>query len=172
MGVEFDPDEPTGFTEDYVVQKRYFGTEITTAFYVDRSGLLLGHVSMARELRNGITFMCTVTTTWDDAVGSVLERLTGALTFRGPCNLQSIVTEAGEVMPFEINARISGSASIRAHFGFDDIAYLLDEYVYGRRPRTPRLTAGSAVRMLTDVIYPGAARGEIESGRVTTPFRF
>ena len=76
--------------------------------------------------------------------------------FRGSANLQSIVTDDGIVVPFEINCRISGTNSIRANFGFEDVKYTLMEYLYGTTPPKPIITKGIATRIMLDVIYPFA----------------
>ena len=73
---------------------------------------------------------------------------------RGAANLQSIVTKEGEIYPFEVNCRISGTNSIRANFGFKDVQYTLEEYLYKQEPSPIQLSKGVAVRILMDVIYP------------------
>jgi carbamoyl-phosphate synthase large subunit len=73
----------------------------------------------------------------------------------GAANLQSIVTENGDIFPFEVNCRISGTNSIRSNFGFKDVEYTLQEYLYNDKPDQPQITNGVAVRILMDVIYPG-----------------
>jgi carbamoyl-phosphate synthase large subunit len=84
-----------------------------------------------------------------------------AIPVRGSINIQSIATSDGQIIPFEVNARISGTNSIRSHFGFDDVLYTLEEYLYGRRPSAVRVRKGSAIRVIMDVIYPGVELSHI-----------
>ena len=77
---------------------------------------------------------------------------------RGSANIQSIVTQEGLIVPFEVNCRISGTNSIRSNFGFKDVKYTVQEYLYNITPDTPYLKYGIASRILMDVIYPDVTR--------------
>ena len=45
-----------------------------------------------------------------------------------------IGAEGGDVVPFEINCRYSGTSSTRAQLGFPDVAYGVQKYVLGEEP--------------------------------------
>lgn len=154
-GVRINPESPSSFTDDYVVQERYRGREITTAFYVDLNGDLHGSITFERELAHGTTVSCSVTRELDQPVLKIIESMMQSFVVRGSCNFQSIVTTGGEVVPFEVNCRISGTNSIRHHLGFRDVEYAVDELLLSRRPPCPTIVNGSATRLLMDVIYPG-----------------
>ena len=164
VGVVFDPQAPTSFSDDYVIQRRYEGTEITTALYVTRTGKLLGHITLERELRHGITFKCSVTHRFDQAISEIASRMARSFDIRGACHIQSIATRVGRVVPFEVNCRVSGTASIRAQFGFEDIRYLVEEHLFCREPAAPALRSGCAVRFVADVIYPNVKLDEVRDG--------
>jgi carbamoyl-phosphate synthase large subunit len=72
---------------------------------------------------------------------------------KGAFNIQSIANQNGEVVPFEINCRISGTNSIRSGFGFKDVQYTIEELLWNKEPLKPLITKGVAYRILTDVIY-------------------
>ena len=74
----------------------------------------------------------------------------------GSINLQSIVNEKGEIIPFEVNCRISGTNSIRHNLGFQDVKYTIQEYLLDEEPEEIKAIDGIAVRLLYDVIYPNA----------------
>lgn len=155
-GLHFNPSDPYGFLDkEYVIQELHRGIEVTTAFYVDRKGKLHGFITLERELGNGATVKCHVNTDYDQKISEILEQIITVTSIRGSANLQCIVTPEGEVFPFEVNCRISGTNSIRSQFGFEDVRYAVQEYVYNQEPDTPRITKGSAIRILMDVIYPG-----------------
>lgn len=154
-GIVRNPTNPSAFSDaEYVFQELLEGTEITTAFYVTRNGKLLGHITMERELQNGATGMCSVRKDFDQTLEVMLMRLTASLPLQGAGNIQSIVNADGSIIPFEVNGRISGTNSIRSHFGFDDVRYILDEYLFHKEPEPPTITLGSAQRMLLDIILP------------------
>ena len=154
-GLHFNPAEPHTFSDDeYVIQELHRGIEVTTAFYVTQSGKLHGLITLERELDNGATTRCRVNPDYDEAIRGILEKIIAVTPIRGSINLQSIITPAGEIQPFEVNCRISGTNSIRSQFGFEDVRYALQEYLYREPLSEPVVKAGSAVRILMDVIYP------------------
>lgn len=161
-GVVFDPPMPGSFSADYVVQRRYVGTEITSAFYVRRDGKLHGQVTMTRALTHGMTSACETTFAYDREVEEIIRALLGALEIRGSCNVQSIVAADGSVTPFEINGRLSGTTSIRGQLGFPDAVWTVDEYLFGRELAPPHVLRGAAVRIMMDVVYPTSTLEETE----------
>lgn len=154
-GIRINPEAPSTFSSDFVVQELYRGVEITTAFYVNRNNTLHGFITFERELLHGMTVACTVTHRFDDSLLAIIEAMIGNTEIRGSCNFQSIVTQSRGVVPFEVNCRISGTSSIRHHLGFRDVEYTIDEYLLKREPKPPTILDGSAVRIFMDVIYPG-----------------
>lgn len=155
-GLHINPDKWDGFSDDeYIVQRLYKGKELTTAFYIDKAKQLHGYITLLRILENGVTTQCKVVFDYDERIEPILKKIIHHTGIRGSANLQSIVTEDGEIFPFEINCRISGTNSIRSNFGFEDVKYTLQEYLFNEKPDKPSVTPGIAVRMLIDIIYPG-----------------
>lgn len=157
-GIHVNPTDLSAFSdEEFIVQKLHKGKEITTAFYVDKSNKLHGSITMSRKLENGMTVESCVEKAYDDQVNNLLKTLIQTVQFRGAANLQSIVDDGTmEIIPFEINCRISGTNSIRSNFGFKDVEYILDEYLFETEPQKPIVTNGIATRIMMDVIYPNA----------------
>lgn len=153
-GININPDNLSVFDDSYMVQELIKGKEITTAFYVNKNNELHGFINMERTLENGATNECFVNRTYDNQLEQILKKLIAKNKFVGSANLQSIVDDAGNIVPFEINCRISGTNSIRSNFGFEDVKYTLEEHLYDRKPSETNITEGSAVRILMDVIYP------------------
>lgn len=149
------PEHPDRFSDDYIIQKLYKGKEITTAFYVTKKKQLFGFITFERLLQHGFTYQCEVTTQYEKQMEKMIYSIMSNFDIRGSCNIQCIVEQSsGRIIPFEVNGRISGTNSIRAQFGFEDVRYTLDEYLYGKMPSVPRIRKGAAVRVLLDVIYP------------------
>jgi carbamoyl-phosphate synthase large subunit len=154
-GIHINPTDFSGFSDkEYMVQELHIGEEITTAFYVTRENQLHGQITMVRSLENGATSLCKVSSAYDEKVLPIVEKIIKHAPILGSANLQSIVTNKGEVVPFEINCRISGTNSIRSNFGFKDVQYTLQEYLYNEKPDQPNIKPGVAVRALLDIIYP------------------
>jgi len=154
-GLHINPKDFAVFSdEEYMVQDLIRGTEITCAFYVDKKQALHGMITMERDLENGATSKCVVVDKYDVQQKEIILKMMAQANFKGAANLQSIVSASGAVIPFEINCRISGTNSIRSNFGFKDVQYTLQEYLYQQEPDVVNITKGSAVRILMDVIYP------------------
>lgn len=155
-GISFNPKKPTDFSDDYVIQPLYKGLEITTAFYVKKNGELHGLFTMQRELSNGTTSKSSTVKTFDKQIESIIKEMIKVKGFAGSLNLQSIVEHDGNVVPFEVNCRISGTNSIRHNLGFQDVKYTIQEYLLKEELDVVDSIEGVAVRMLYDIIYPNA----------------
>jgi len=152
-GIHVDPPQPQSFDDSFVVQEYLDGPELTTTFYVTRTGRLHGSITFVRELEAGSTSRCEVTTEHEAAIDKLIAQMLAHFPFRGSCNLQSRVTTAG-VIPFEVNCRISGTNSIRSQLGFPDVEYTVDEYLFDREPAAPRVSGGCAIRMTYYIVFP------------------
>jgi carbamoyl-phosphate synthase large subunit len=141
--------------EEYMIQEMHSGIEITSAVYRRyKDGLIHGIISMERSLENGATTYCKVTRKIDAQVLNIAQDMCNNMPgLKGAFNIQSIVKNNEEVVPFEINCRISGTNSIRASFGFKDVNYTIEELLWGFEPQRPLIIQGVAYRILTDVIY-------------------
>ena len=154
-GLHFNPPDISMFSdEEYMVQQMHKGMEITTAFYVNKENRLHGHITLIRELENGATGRCRVTQEFDSVLLTVINGMIANGNIKGSANIQSIVADNGTIWPFEVNCRISGTNSIRSNFGFKDVKYTIQEYLYNTLPDQPLISRGIAVRVLMDVIYP------------------
>jgi len=164
-GVELNPQDFKQYSdEDYLIQELHEGKEITTAFYVDLNGDFIGSVSLTRELVNGTTTFCTVNTDITEQIDTIIKRIILFTEIRGASNIQFILTKAGDIFPFEVNGRISGTNSIRSNFGFNDVVWTIEEYLYNKKiSKDIVITKGSATRMLLDVIFHDAELESINS---------
>lgn len=160
--IHVNPADPRAFGDDYLVQEYLDGEELTTSFYVRRDGTLHGMITFVRELEQGNTAKAEVVDRHDDELRPMIESLVAKFPFRGSCNLQTRATPRG-IVPFEINCRISGTNSIRSQFGFRDVAYTVQEYLYDQVPDATQITHGSAIRVIMDVIYPGIGLDQVRN---------
>lgn len=155
-GIHINPENPKNFSDDFMIQPLHKGIEITTAFYVKRNGSLHGLFTMERELTNGATSKSKTIKKYDDQLRIIIEKMIQNKGLVGSINLQSIVNDKGEIIPFEVNCRISGTNSIRHNLGFQDVKYTIQEYLLDKEPDEVNTIDGIAVRLLYDVIYPNA----------------
>jgi carbamoyl-phosphate synthase large subunit len=161
--IVYEPKNARKFPDTFIVQKLYKGTELLTAFYVTKSRTLHSMITFSRELLGGMTVKCMVVQTYDKMLLNIIRQIMKHFTICGSCNIQSIAAVDGRVIPFEINGRISGTNSIRSQFGFTDVAWTIEEYLYNKKPQPALLTFGSAVRIQLDVIYPDVALQDIRN---------
>ena len=157
-----NPEEVHGFDHTYLDQELIRGEEITTACYVTRAGELHSHISFTRELENGNTNKAEVTFKYDELLKPIIEQLIVHFDFMGSFNIQSMVRD-NKIIPFEINCRISGTNSIRSHFGFKDVMWTLQEWLLDESLAPAVLTGGSALRIIDDLIYPEQSLSEISN---------
>lgn len=142
--------------EEYMIQQLHEGEEITTAVYRSYlTGQILGLITMVRSLEHGTTTYSRVLKQYDEVLMQMANKMIQDSDLKGSFNIQSIVNEVGEIIPFEINCRISGTNSIRTHFGFKDVEYTVRELLYNEILPQPEIIEGVAQRILMDVIYPG-----------------
>lgn len=159
-----NPPNPEKFDETYVVQKYLEGPEITTTVYVDKQGGVHGMITFVRELEQGNTAKAEVVFEYDEPLRSLVQKILAHFPFSGSFNIQSRVTDAG-IIPFEINCRISGTNSVRSQFGFQDVAYTVQEYFFNETPSRPAVTKGTALRVILDIIYPGQSLEDIQNNK-------
>jgi carbamoyl-phosphate synthase large subunit len=154
--IHLNPADPQSFSDEFVIQPLHKGIEITTAFYIKRDGTLHGLFTMERELANGATSKSITTKKYDAGLANIINKMIATKGLYGSINLQSIVDSEGDIIPFEVNCRISGTNSIRHNLGFRDVEYTIQEYLLNQAPDEIKAIDGIAVRMLCDVIYPYA----------------
>lgn len=169
-GILINPGHPQNLNADYMIQPLYKGIEITTAVYVNKMGKLHGVFSMERQLENGTTSQTIVNNSYDESFSEIAHQIIALGGVRGSFNLQSIVDEAGNIVPFEVNGRISGTNSIRHNLGFQDVKYILQEYLYDQEADPIRPENGIATRIYLDVIYKNATSFHDLNNKKSNPF--
>lgn len=155
-GILLNPEQPNQLPQGYMIQPLSKGIEITTAVYVNKQGYFHGLFTMERSLTNGTTTESKVVFQFDDEMKIIADKMIALGGLVGSFNIQSIVTDEGSIVPFEINCRISGTNSIRHNLGFQDVKYAIQEYLLNEIPDEPKPIEGIATRILMDVVYPNS----------------
>lgn len=122
--------------------------EYTCSIFRLSDGTLLGPFTARRSLRGGDSWVVEVDRF--ETLHPLILAIGNAMPAMGPLNVQMIETEAGPV-PFEINARYSGTTAIRAHFGFNEPLMALQHFVSGEALETPKYRKGIALRYTEEV---------------------
>jgi carbamoyl-phosphate synthase large subunit len=156
-GIILNPENPNQLPNGYMIQPLVKGIEITTAVYVNKQGFLHGLFTMERSLTNGTTTESKVVFQYDKQMKIIAQKMIDLGGLVASFNIQSIITKDGEIVPFEINCRISGTNSIRHNLGFQDVKYAIQEYLLNEAPDEPKPIEGIATRILMDVVYPNTS---------------
>ena len=131
---------------DYVVQQSIGSDddEYTVGCMCDRDGELRGTIVFRRRLQWGSTVF--VEAGEFPEIRAAAEAITQALRPRGPINLQFRMHE-GRASCFEFQVRFSGTAPVRARFGFNEVEAALLHFVQRKEfPALPQVTAGCMAR--------------------------
>lgn len=148
-------------SEDYVLQERLVGPELTVSFYVDLHGHLVGFLALERTMRNGMTWSGKTAEWANNLVKPVVDGIVSNFEITGFCNVQGIVVPARGFVPFEINCRVSGSALVRHALNFRDVHWLINEHAKRPLPFAGKFQTGEFVRgydswvFLNEPIYAG-----------------
>jgi carbamoyl-phosphate synthase large subunit len=154
------PRTPNAMLQEYLSLGKTV-EEFTCAVFVDRDGQPIGTFMARRDLASGATYRAEVNA-WPE-LNELLLAIGAALRPRGPMNVQLRLTERGPV-PFELNIRCSGTAAIRAHFGYNEPEMLLRHYVLGEALPAPTVRHGYAFRYWNEVFVEGATREQLVRG--------
>jgi carbamoyl-phosphate synthase large subunit len=161
--VHLSPADWRQFDDSFIVQRRLYGPELTTAFYVSTNGALVGHITFERTLHAGFTLRANVTQAHDAPVSALIDGVIRSFDVRGPCNIQSIATPKGPI-PFELNSRYSAIAAFSSQFGFEDVHYGVEDVLFDISPATPTIRRGGVHRILLDIVYRDQDLDRIASG--------
>lgn len=169
-GLVLNPEDYSQFEDsEYVIQELAEGPELTTSFYVTKKGQLHGLITQERKLSNGATVFSKVRRDLDSLVLPTIVKMLEHLELRGSINLQWIYHSESRVVPFEVNCRISGTNSLRHRFGFKDVVYTVQEYLFDQNPEAAAVVEGVGMRFLEDIVmigqteYPDGVLAEVGS---------
>lgn len=132
--------------------------EYTAGCFCDIEGNVRGTVAMRRTLRTGTT--ATAELGSFPEVRKTAEMVVAALRPLGPCNVQMRMHH-GRAVPFEINPRFSGTTSLRARMGFNEVDAALRHFVLGEPAQMLEdIGTGVVLRYWNEVYVP---RGVVDA---------
>lgn len=138
--------------DDYIFQE-YIGDEqreYTVGCYVTRSNHIIKPIIFKRELLYGTTIKAEV------VENSKIEKLAIEICERfkpvGPLNIQLRLDNNNNPVPFEFNVRFSGTTSIRAKLGFNDVEAMINEYLFCKNIESLNFKKGKAYRYFDEIV--------------------
>lgn len=136
-------------------------SEYTCSVFKTQDGKILGPFTARRTVRSGTSWHVEVARFSE--LDELLLAIGNAMDFIGSLNVQLMLTESGPV-PFEINARFSGTTAVRAHFGFNEPEMALRAYYYREHISTPAIRSGIALRYHEEVFIDDVRAEELQPG--------
>ena len=151
QGIERNPKNIKSFSDDYMVQKFYKGTEVSCPFYIDKKGKLIDFITIV-EKYDANNRVCIVTNEYRSILKPIVEKLANTLKIKGVLEIECIIDDNGNAHLIELNSRFSNTTNVRSAFGFTDVAWIIDEYVYGNDVSAQIIKDGYSVRLFQDII--------------------
>jgi carbamoyl-phosphate synthase large subunit len=133
--------------------------EYTCSVFKCRGGNILGPFTARRTLRGGDSWIVEVKQF--EVVASLLKRIAKNLPMMGTLNVQLMMGDRGPI-PFEFNARFSGTTHIRAHFGFNEPEFTIRDYYLKESLEKPKIQAGLALRYNEEVFLDKVSRDHVK----------
>lgn len=136
--------------------------EYTCSIFKTNDGKILGPFTARRTLCSGHSKIVEVD--HYPELHPLLCAIGSKLNIMGSLNVQLMVGADGPV-PFEFNARFSGTTAVRAHFGFNEPEMALRHFLLKQILAAPEIRRGMAFRYDEEVFLEG-----ITSRQIKEPF--
>lgn len=140
---------------------RELHTEYSCSVFKMPDGRILGPFTARRTVRGGASWHVEVACFPE--LNDVLAAIGEAMDFAASLNVQLMLAADGPV-PFELNARFSGTTAVRAHFGFNEPEMALKAYYYRQDLPEPVIRSGVAMRYLEEVFVDGVCAADLQPG--------
>ena len=116
---------------DEIILQEFLDSKIeyTVETFCDKTGKVVGTIPMVRELDYGMSYSGEINDNKESI--EVSERIARALKPEGALNVQLRLVN-GKAIPFEINTRFSSTECVRAHYGYNSIEAMLDNYLFDK----------------------------------------
>lgn len=137
------------------------GSEYTCSVFKTDGGRMIGPFTARRTVRGGTSWHIEVADF--KVLHAPLLAIAGAIDYTGSLNVQLMLTEQGAV-PFELNARFSGTTAVRAHFGFNEPAMALLSFFYREEVPPPKIRSGIAMRYHEEIFIEGVSKDSLMPG--------
>ena len=151
---------PTPMLQQLVAMPSHaLGDEYTCGIFKCRDGRLLGPCTARRTLRGGHSWIVEVGIF--EELHPLLLAIGEKLPIMGSLNVQLMIGPHGPV-PFEFNARFSGTTAVRAHFGFNEPEMAIRDYFLKEDLAQPVIRKGLALRYPEEVFLEGLGANDLK----------
>lgn len=138
-------------THDAMIQEYLRGREFSVNVFCDRNGEPKASLVMERIMRDGVAYMSQAVD--DEALRKFGFKIAKLLRPLGTINIQLMREDGGNPMIFEINARMSGSTTIRSILGYNDLEMAINHFVLGEDVIQPKIDYNKFVFRYYEEIY-------------------
>jgi len=135
--------------------------EYTCSIFKAVDGSFIGPFTARRTLRGGTSWNIEVSNF--EQLKEPLLSIASAIDCPGSLNVQLMLTDDGPI-PFELNARFSGTTAVRAHFGFNEPEMALLSYFYNKSITKPKIGCGVALRYHEEVFVENESSSSLSTG--------
>jgi carbamoyl-phosphate synthase large subunit len=143
------------------IPKPELHSEYTCSVFKLPDGRIIGPFTARRTIRGGTSWHVEVARF--AKLNDLLLAIGQAMDFMGSLNVQLMLTAQGPI-PFELNARFSGTTAVRAHFGFNEPAMALMACFYHEDIPLPVVRTGIAMRYHEEVFIDDVAADQLVPG--------
>lgn len=154
-------------TPDAMLQKVFaepssdLGAEYTCSIFKAADGEIFGPFMARRTVRGGTSWVMEVGN-YPELIDPLID-IASCIDFFGSLNIQLMLGEDGPV-PFEINARFSGTTAVRAHFGFNEPDMALRNFFFKQDIDKPSIRTGVVFRYHEEVFLEGVNADGLQAG--------
>lgn len=125
--------------------------EYTCSIFKTKDNQIIGPFNSRRVLKNGSSWLTEVKPF--EFLNPILMKIADKLNFMGTINVQLMNSEHGPI-PFEINARSSGTTAVRTYHGFNEPEMTIMSYFLGKKIENPKITSGYCLRYVEELFLP------------------
>lgn len=134
--------------------------EYTCSIFKTKEGKFVGPFTARRTLRHGNSWVIEVDHFKE--IYPLILKIGETLPIVGSFNVQLMKSPRGYI-PFEFNARFSGTTAVRAHFGFNEPEMAVQNYFLHETIQNPAIRKGMCFRYLEEVFLEGVGEIQLEN---------
>jgi len=129
--------------------------EYTCSLFFSKENKLIGPFIARRVLKYGTSWSIEIKKF--EKIKPILFKIAKLLPSIGSLNIQLRDGKKGPI-PFEFNARFSGTTSIRSHYGFNEPEMFINNYYLNKKIKNPKIKEGVALRYIDEIFLDGAGQ--------------
>ena len=126
--------------------------EYTCSFFFSKERKMIGPFIARRVLKYGTSWSIEIKKF--EKVRPILFKIAKLLPSIGSLNIQLRYGKKGPI-PFEFNARFSGTTSIRSHYGFNEPEMFINNYYLNKKIKNPKIKEGLVLRYIDEIFLDG-----------------